>query len=185
MQQKVKDFFSLVVDSFEYQIQEPIYEFGSFLPEGQKELANLRSFFPDKKYIGCDMREGDGVDKVLNLHNIDLENESAGTVICLETLEHVEYPQKALKEIYRILKPGGIAVISSAMNFRIHAYPSDYWRFTPFGFKSLLQYFENQFVGFHGDKYNPSIVVGIGFKKCKPDIQDFYNKYCIWNGVLG
>ena len=42
------------------------------------------------------MREGPSVDVILDLHNIDLPSSSVGTVLLLETLEHVEYPYKAL-----------------------------------------------------------------------------------------
>jgi 2-polyprenyl-3-methyl-5-hydroxy-6-metoxy-1,4-benzoquinol methylase len=47
------------------------------------------------------MREGLGVDRILDLHDIDLPSESAGTIICLDTLEHVEYPHRALEDICR------------------------------------------------------------------------------------
>jgi ubiquinone/menaquinone biosynthesis C-methylase UbiE len=83
------------------------------------------------------MRDGPGVDKLLNLHDIDLPSESVGTILCFDTLEHVEYPHRALEQIYRILKPDGIAVVSSVMDFPIHDYPYDYWRFTPEAFKSI------------------------------------------------
>jgi len=52
-----------------------------------------------------------GVDKVLDLYDINVPSGSVGTVLCLETLE-LWYPRKALEEIHRILKPDGIAVIS-------------------------------------------------------------------------
>ena len=37
---------------------------------------------------------------------------------------HVEYPRRAMAEIHRILKDDGIVIISSVMNFPIHAYPT-------------------------------------------------------------
>ncbi len=118
---------------------EPIYEFGSFQVPEQMGFADLRPLFHDKEYLGCDMREGPGVDKVLNIHALDLPPESVGMVLCFDTLEHVEYPRTALEEIHRVIKPGGIVVISSVMNFPIHDYPYDYWRFTPEAFKSILK----------------------------------------------
>ncbi|MBU1178790.1 class I SAM-dependent methyltransferase [Patescibacteria group bacterium] len=143
-------------------IQEPIYEFGSLQVEGK--FADLRPYFPEKKYVGADMREGLGVDVILNLHNIDLPDKSVGTVIVLSTLEHVEFARKAVEEAHRILKPNGVLIISSVMNFPIHDYPSDYWRFTPEGFKSLLRPFETSFVEFVGEKSFPHTIVGVGIK---------------------
>ena len=86
-------------------MEEPIYEFGALQLPGLEEFADLRPFFRGKSYVGCDMREGRGVDKVLNLHNIDLPDESVGTVITLDTLEHVEFPHKAQPPYFCSGKP--------------------------------------------------------------------------------
>ena len=126
------------------------------------------------------MREGPGVDKLLNLHDIDLPSESVGTILCFDTLEHVEYPHRALEQIHRILKPDGIAVISSVMNFPIHDHPFDYWRFTPEAFKSILKPFYRAFVGFAGMKSFPHTIVGVGFKREIPDLSVFTMKANQW-----
>ena len=178
MRQSIRDFVGIVSTSLP--ILEPICEFGAFQVSGQEGFADLRPLFPEKEYIGCDMREGRGVDKVINLHDIALASESIGTVLCLDTLEHVEYPRRALREIHRILKPEGIAIITSVMNFQIHAYPCDYWRFTPEAFKSILKPFSSSFVGFAGIADFPHTVVGIGFKGQPPQLQDFESKYKRW-----
>jgi len=157
-------------------IHQPIYEFGSLQVEGQEEIANLRPLFPGMEYVGCDMREGPGVDEILNLHDIELQDETAGTVLCLDTLEHVEYCHQAVFEMHRILKPGGLCVISSVMAFPIHEFPYDYWRFTPSGFESLLMPFETRWVGFVGDPRFPHTVLGIGAKgEC-----DFSPLQAVW-----
>ncbi len=105
-----------------------------------------------------------GVDKVLNLHEIALPDESVGTVITCDTLEHVEHPHKALSEIHRILKPGGIVLLSTVLDFRIHDSPADYWRFTPDGLRSLLKPFSFVFVGTAGRESFPHTVIAIGAK---------------------
>jgi len=126
------------------------------------------------------MREGPGVDKILDLHTIDVPSDSVGTVLCFDTLEHVEYPRKALEEIHRILMPNGTVVISSVMDFPIHDYPNDYWRFTPEAFKSLLKPFSDAFVGFQGKNSFPHTVVGIGFKGDTPPLMEFKEQYQDW-----
>lgn len=142
----------------------PIYEFGSFQVAGQEQFANLRSLFPGQAYVGTDMRVGPGVDAVLNLHGLGLPPESVGTALCLDTLEHVEYPHTACAELYRVLKPGGLLVVSSVMNFPIHDYPNDYWRFTPEAFASLLRPFTFAHVVSGGDPIFPHTVAGIACK---------------------
>ena len=163
MRESIRDFVKGVSESVP--ILEPIYEFGSFQVEGQEAIADLRPLFPGKKYIGCDMRSGKGVDLLLNLHDIDLPDSTAGTVLALDTLEHVEFCRRAMSEVHRILKPGGIAIISSVMYFPIHDYPSDYWRFTPEGFRSLLNQFSYSMVDFLGKEDSPHTVVGMGIKQ--------------------
>jgi len=178
MRQSIKDFASIVSKSLP--IIEPIYEFGSFQVPEQIGFADLRPIFQHKEYVGCDMREGPGVDKILDLHAIDLPSDSVGVVLCFDTLEHVEHPREALKEIYRILKPNGMAVISSVMDFPIHDHPYDYWRFTPEAFKSILKPFANSFVGFQGQESFPHTIVGIGFKGATPPLTEFTDEYAKW-----
>ncbi len=100
----------------------------------------------------------------LDLHAIELDSESAGPVLLLDTIEHVEFPRKALGEIHRVLKPGGVLVMSSTMRFPIHDHPHDYWRFTPEAFRSLLKPFATAVVESGGREDFPPLVVGIGCK---------------------
>jgi len=162
MRELIKQFVKICAETLP--ISEPIYEFGSLQVAGQEEFADIRPFFPGKKYIGADIRKGPGVDVILNLHKINLPSESTGTVLILDTLEHVEFVRDAIKEVHRILRPTGILIISSVMNFPIHDYPSDYWRFTPEGLKSLLKPFDMSFVDFAGENNFPHTVIGIGVK---------------------
>lgn len=154
-------------------IAEPIYEFGAYQVTGQEHIADLRPYFPGKEYIGSDMREGPGVDVILNLHSLDLPDASVGTALMLDTLEHVEYPRRAMDEVYRVLKPGGLVVMSSVMKFHIHDYPDDYWRFTPEAFRSLLKPFSQSFVTYAGEDIHPHTVVGVGVKNGEVDLAAF------------
>lgn len=179
MRESIKQFVTIAATNLP--LPEPIYEFGALQVPGQEEFADLRTIFPGCDYVGADMREGPGVDRVLDLHNIDLPSESVGTVLCLDTLEHVEYPHQALREIHRILSPTrGVVVISSVMDFPIHDYPYDYWRFTPTAFESLLKPFKHSFVGFAGKEEFPHTIVGVGFKGDAPDLSVFTEKYQQW-----
>jgi len=162
MRRLIKEFTRICAEPLP--ILEPIYEFGSLQVPGQESFADLRPYFPGKMYVGADMRQGPGVDIMLNLHKIDLPAASVGTVLVLDTLEHVEFPRKAINEIHRILRPDGTVILSSVMNFPVHDYPHDYWRFTPEAFKSILRPFALSFVDFAGEKDFPHTVVGVGFK---------------------
>lgn len=181
MRKCVKKFVALAAESFEP--PGPVYEFGALQVPGQEGFADLRPLFPGRRYVGADLRPGPGVDRILDLHRIELADGAAGTVLCLDTLEHVEYPRRALAEIHRILAPSGIALISSVMDYPIHDYPGDYWRFTPMAFKSLLEPFRESFVGFAGPADYPDVVVGVGFKGSPPELESFLEGYRRWRAA--
>lgn len=71
--------------------------------------------------------------------NIPVRSRAVDCVKCTELLEHVEYPEKVIGEISRILKPGGTLILSIPFNFRIHADPYDYHRLTDQKIKRLLE----------------------------------------------
>jgi len=167
VRKSVREFVEACAGTLDF--AEPVYEFGSFQVEGQTGIADLRGLFPHKTYIGCDRREGRGVDRLLDLHAIDLADGTAGSILCLDTLEHVEFPRRAMAEMLRVLGPGGVAVVSSTMYFPIHEHPRDYWRFTPDGFASLLGDFDGSLVESAGWDDFPALVVGVGWKGAMPD----------------
>jgi len=121
---------------------------GPFLEVGSKDYGstqNLRFLFADKDdYIGIDMEDGPGVDVVLDITEdfgqIDkrLCGQRFGTIFCLSVLEHCEQPFKMAENLTFLLEPEGQICISAPFSWKIHAYPSDYWRFTPEGIKKLF-----------------------------------------------
>jgi hypothetical protein len=82
--------------------------------------------------------------------------------------------------MYRIIRPGGIVLLSSVMNFEIHDYPSDYWRFTPEGFRSLLKKFDDVIIQALGEVAFPHTVVGIGFRKPAHSTPALLEALCEW-----
>ena len=63
-------------------------------------------------------------------------------VVCTEVLEHTTNPFKAVEEIFRILKTGGVVAVTTPFNFRIHGPLPDNWRFTIHGLKELFKHFK-------------------------------------------
>ena len=63
-------------------------------------------------------------------------------IICTEVLEHTRQPFDAVENIYKMLKPGGCAFVSTPFNFRIHGPLPDCWRFTKYGLEELFKKFE-------------------------------------------
>jgi SAM-dependent methyltransferase len=103
--------------------------------------------------VGTDVRAGPGVDAVLDIHETNIPTGCIGTALVMDTLEHVKFPHRVLEEMHRVLMPGGLVVISSHMNWPIHSFPNDYWRFTPQGFAVLLRLFSQILVESAGTSF--------------------------------
>lgn len=181
MRRPIRQFVRIVAETLP--LPDPIYEFGAFLVSGQEELADLRPLFPGRRYVGSDLRKGPGVDCLLDLHNLALADGTVGTALLLETLEHVEFCRRAIGEVHRVLQPGGFVAVTSMMQFPIHNYPFDYWRFTPEAFRSLLRPFDWSFVDAVGEADAPHIVIGVA---CKGQVDaaslyDFEERMRAWH----
>jgi SAM-dependent methyltransferase len=146
-----------------FPLPEPIFEFGAREVTGQEQRA-IRPLFAGRDYFGCDLQPGPGVDRILNLERLELPDASIGTAIALDTLEHVERFWAVAPELQRVLRPGGIALLTSVMYFPIHEHPADYWRFTPDGFRALAGAFDTAVIGSAGLTDFPHTVVAIGIK---------------------
>lgn len=121
--------------------QPPVLEVGARDVNG-----SARSLFPQRGYLGVDLRAGPGVDMVLDILKAgDLFNSSFSTVFCCETLEHVKEPWTAVDIMALALKPGGLFIATWCFAFPLHdaeidkGQSGDYWRTTPSGFRYLLE----------------------------------------------
>lgn len=139
-------------------------------------MANLRPLFPYKKFIGCDMRSGRGVDRVEDIHATSISAKTAGTVILADTLEHVRNPDIAIKETFRILFDRGVLVMTSVMDFPIHNHPYDYWRFTPQIFLQMVEEFQAKIIGYQGYSLFPHTIFGIALKQTHDTIKTQFDE---------
>jgi SAM-dependent methyltransferase len=61
-------------------------------------------------------------------------------VLCEQVLEHVPDPLSAVKNLFRLCRPGGTLLVSTPFLVRVHPIPEDYWRFTEAGLTRLLEW---------------------------------------------
>lgn len=96
-----------------------------------------RLIYPDA--LGVDMEDGEGVDRVLNLESRLPRNVGRFSHIeCTSVLEHSRRPWLLAANLERLLIEGGTILVMIPWVWRIHAYPSDYWRMTPEAVVSLF-----------------------------------------------
>ncbi len=90
----------------------------------------------------------DGVDIVADLEAMTpFADASVSRIICDNVLEHVPHPQKAVSELRRILKSGGVLYVSTPFYYPFHPSPSDYTRWTKEGLLELFEGFEVMEIG--------------------------------------
>jgi SAM-dependent methyltransferase len=111
-----------------------------------KWLKEYKNLFLNSNYKTLDVDENTNPDIVADIHNIPLENESVDAIICASVLEHVENPLLAVKEMYRILKPGGKIFVYVPSIYPYHSkkgHYHDYWRFFDDTLKMLFKDFSH------------------------------------------
>jgi SAM-dependent methyltransferase len=110
-----------------------------------QDHAGAKASFKSTEVKTLDIDPASGADYIADLCNTNSDviiADSFDYVLCTEVLEHTLQPFDAVKELKRILKPGGLLFISVPFNFRIHGPLPDCWRFTEHGLRALLKDFE-------------------------------------------
>lgn len=92
--------------------------------------------------VALDLHPGPGVHVVGDAQALGFADASFDVVLCTEMLEHVPEPQRAIDEMRRVLRPGGLLLLTTRFLFPIHDAPHDYFRYTKYGLRHLLRRFD-------------------------------------------
>jgi SAM-dependent methyltransferase len=114
------------------------YVSGRVLDVGAGSFLRYKNLFTFAEYLTLDNAPEKHPDIVGSAEDIPVKDESFDTMISTQVLEHLPHPKKAVEEIFRILKPGGYALISVPQWNELHEEPHDYWRYTKYGLITLL-----------------------------------------------
>lgn len=91
------------------------------------------------EYIGMDESKDVSPGVLAKSDKIPFSDGYFDSVLCTELLEHLPEPQDTLKEIKRVLKKGGYLYLTVPQEWCLHYEPRDYFRFTKYGIKYLLE----------------------------------------------
>lgn len=107
---------------------------------------------PATRYLTLDAQRTHKPDICSDIQDIKWKSNFFDTVIATEVLEHVADPQQAIAEIHRVLKRGGICILSTRFICPYHPSPKDYYRFTWDSLQHLFQKFRHVEVHSHGNR---------------------------------
>lgn len=103
------------------------------------ERQPFRPYLPaDVAYVALDVVPATGLHVVGSALALPFAAEAFDGIICTEVLEHVPEPEQALREMARVLRPGGQVYVTVPMTWGLHYVPHDYYRFTRYGMEHLL-----------------------------------------------
>lgn len=115
-----------------------ILNIGSGIEAIHPEVINL-DIFPFKN-----------VNLVTDATKLPIHDGMVDMIITQSALEHIPNAELAIKEICRVVKPGGFVYISIPFLMPFHASPNDYIRLTHEGLRHKFAIFEQQYAGMNG-----------------------------------
>lgn len=118
------------------------------IPTGKRVLDAGCGSAPHRRHFAhCDYLTNDivskgeaPVDVIGDMADLPLESASFDAVLCSQALEHVFDPLSALRGLARILRPGGILMLTSSMSSGLREEPAHYYAgLTPYWFREAAR----------------------------------------------
>lgn len=96
--------------------------------------------FPNSIHVDYDNTRKPDV--VADIHHLEqFEDNTFECILCTEVLEHCYAPWIAADELFRVLKPGGLLLLSTRFIYPLHDTPTDYYRYTKYGLQQIFRQF--------------------------------------------
>jgi SAM-dependent methyltransferase len=122
-----------------------------FFPQLQGDVLDVgcgskpyRELISAARYVGMEMdtprtRASFAADVYYDGRTFPLADASFDGVLCSQVFEHVFTPTAFLAEIHRVLRPGGLLLLTVPFVWDEHEQPHDFARYSSFGLKALLE----------------------------------------------
>lgn len=91
------------------------------------------------RVVEVDSFTGAHADLIGDAHRLPIRSGVAGLAAMVEVLEHLTDPPAAVAECFRVLRPGGMLVVTAPQYWHVHKHPGDYYRFTDDGLRLLCR----------------------------------------------
>ena len=91
------------------------------------------------EWIGLDIEGNEQADFHGTAVDMPFAGETFDAILATQVLEHIEEPQRAMHEFARVLKVGGILILSCPQYWELHEEPRDFFRYTEYGLRYLCE----------------------------------------------
>jgi SAM-dependent methyltransferase len=130
-----------------YAVRQPLLEWLSSQQVAGLEILDVgcgdrpyeRLFAAASRIVGFDIPGNAHADLHGSIDAIPVEDASFDVVVCLQVLEHVPDPAAAVRELRRVVRPGGRVLASTHGIYPYHPNPDDLWRWTHTGLERLFR----------------------------------------------
>jgi len=135
---------------FDAVLEDAVRDFALPLPDGARVLdagageARHARYFARHRYTPVDLAIGDKtwdytrLQALADLTALPFRNASFEAAVNVVTLEHVREPAQVIRELARVLAPGGRLLLVVPHEWEVHQAPHDYFRYTRYGLEHLL-----------------------------------------------
>lgn len=79
---------------------------------------------------------------VADVHELPFVDDTFSAVVSMNAFEHFSHPERAARELYRILRPGGEIYIHTAFLQPVHEAPHHYYNATEYGVREWFEGFD-------------------------------------------
>ena len=142
-------------DSLAVTLKKTIFSFIEYPWQSRASIAAHRRTYVDKdglclaigggpsrshpRAVNVNISNFVNVDVVADAHHLPYVDNSVDSIICEDVLEHIQDPSRAVAEMFRVLKPGGMLYSSTPFLIPYHGYPCHFQNFTMQGHATIYE----------------------------------------------
>lgn len=112
---------------------------GRVLDIGAGNFPRYKNLFKFDEYVRMDIKSSENIDVVGSIEHIPSPDNAFDSIVCTQVLGDIYDVERAFGELYRVLRRGGVILITESLFDPLHDEPNDFWRFTEHGLRRLAE----------------------------------------------